>query len=129
MTSEPMTAEPSTPEPIPASVLRRLLLNVAVAVPFGLLFAYDVWQAIGNIVGIVTWANYLQVPVVGWGWVVLIGSAVLPALIWVLAVVLGWKRPLLPKLAIQFLGLCVAAATYLSIITMFNSTNLLVLNS
>ena len=110
------------------SGLRGALLNVIVAVPFGLLFAYDVWTSIGNLVGIVAYANYLQLGVVPWGWVVLLGSIALPAVLWMGAVWLGWKRPLAQKLAIQLLALCVSAASYLSIITMFNDGNLLVVH-
>ena len=52
-----------------------VVANVVIAIVFGLFFAYDVWEAIGNLVGIVSYANALQVGIVGWGWVVLIGAA------------------------------------------------------
>lgn len=102
--------------------------NVVVAVLFGLFFAYDVWEALGNLVGIVAYASSLQVAIVGWGWVVLIGAVALPALLWAGAIALGWKRPISQKIAIQLLALAVSATSYLSIITMFNDTNLFVLN-
>lgn len=111
------------------SLVRRVASNAAVAVVFGLFFAYDVWQAIGNFIGIVSNANQLQVAVAAWGWVVLIGAVALPALLWMLAIVLGWRRPLLQKIAIQLLALTVSSVTFLSIVTMFNDSNLYILGS
>ncbi len=105
-----------------------VVANVVIAIVFGLFFAYDVWEAIGNLVGIVSYANALQVGIVGWGWVVLIGAIGLPALLWLAAIALGWKRSVPQKLAVQLLALAVSATSYLSIITMFNDSNLFVLN-
>ncbi len=127
------TRELQQPDPAAQPRIRprlgiQLALNALVAVPFALLFAYDVWEAFGNLVGIVSYANSLRVGVVGWGWIVLIGSAALPALLWMLALVLGWRRPVPQKLVLQLLALTVSAATYLSIITLFNDTNLLQLS-
>lgn len=115
-------------ESAPASS-KALVLNLIVAVPFGLLFAYDVWEAIGNLVGIVSYANTLQVAVVSWGWVVLVGAVLLPALLWLGATLLGWRRRLSHKVLLQVLALAVSAATYLSLITIFNDTNLFSLAS
>ena len=120
-----MTGETPTPAPTPASP--RLWLNLTVAAVFGLFVAYDVWEAIGNLVGIVTYANDLRVGVVGWGWIVLVGAALLPLGLWVAAAAVGWRRPVGQKIVLQLLALAVSAAVYLSIITMFNDSNLFVL--
>lgn len=106
---------------------RSRIENIGVGVLFGLLFAYDVWEALGNLVGIVAYANSLQVGIVPWGWVVLVGAVLLPAVLWVAALILGWKRSIGQKLLVQILALSVSAVTYLSIIRMFNDTNLFVL--
>lgn len=53
-------------------------LSWSVAVLFGLFFAYDVFEAVGNLVGIVGTASGLAVPVLPLGWVVLIGGLLLP---------------------------------------------------
>lgn len=106
----------------------RLAANLTIAALFGLFIAYDVWEAIGNLVGIVGYANDLRIGIVGWGWLVLVGAVILPALLWIVATVLGWKRTISQKIALQILALAVSAASYLSIITMFNDTNLFVLS-
>lgn len=116
----------STPELSEAqrSLARLIATNAAVAIPFGLFFAYDVWLAIGNLYGIVANANQLQVALVGWGWPVLIGAIAIPVVLWVAAILIGWRRPVLQKLSVQLLALAVSSLTYLSIVTMFNDSNL-----
>ena len=116
----------STPELSEAQRSRARLIatNAAVAIPFGLFFAYDVWLAIGNLYGIVANANQLQVALVGWGWPVLIGAIAIPVVLWVAAILIGWRRPVLQKLSVQLLALAVSSLTYLSIVTMFNDSNL-----
>lgn len=105
-------------------LVRVIATNAAVAITFGLFFAYDVWLAIGNLYGIVANANQLQVALVSWGWPVLIGAIAIPVALWIAATWIGWRRPVLQKVSVQLLGLAVSAVTYLSIITMFNDSNL-----
>lgn len=60
-------------------------LSWSIAVLFGLFFAYDVFEAVGNLVGIVGTANGLAVPVLPLGWVVLIGGLLLPVVAFAIA--------------------------------------------
>ena len=102
-----------------------LVFNVALLAVFGLLFAYDLWEALGNLVLLSGYAASLDIGIVWWGWVVLVGSALLPLVLLAVAARISWRRPLAVKLAVYFLALCVSAASYLSIITLFNDSNLL----
>ncbi|HLP22570.1 MAG TPA: hypothetical protein VK139_00825 [Microbacteriaceae bacterium] len=108
---------------------RVRIRSLVIAAVFGLLYAYDVWEAAGNLVGIVTYANGLQVAVAAWGWAVLIGATVLPGALWVAASLLGWRRSAPQHVALQLAALALSATSYLSIITLFNDTNLFVLAS
>lgn len=58
----------------PAPAWIRLVL----AVVFGLFLAADVWEAVGNLLGVTGTASALGTTVSGIGWVVLIFAVVLP---------------------------------------------------
>lgn len=53
-------------------------IRLVLAVVFGLLLAWDVWEAVGNLLGVTGTASALGTSVSGVGWAVLILAVVLP---------------------------------------------------
>ncbi|HXH35535.1 MAG TPA: hypothetical protein VNJ54_14210 [Plantibacter sp.] len=104
-------------------------LNWCVAVLFGLFFAYDVFEAVGNLVGILSTADGLGVAVLPLGWIVLLGSLLLPIVAFAIAYWTGRGRSL-GEQALRFLvALCVVAAISLSVLAMFGAQQLIDLSS
>ncbi|PJJ55250.1 hypothetical protein [Compostimonas suwonensis] len=119
-----MTASPSEHTPVHESIETAAKepapwLVGAVAAVFGLFYAYDVWEAVGNLVGVTSGAAGLGTSVSPVGWIVLIGGLLLPVVVFVLAVWLGRGRATLPRAGILFAGLCLVAALSLSLVTIF----------
>ncbi|TBN56054.1 hypothetical protein EYE40_00815 [Glaciihabitans arcticus] len=80
-------------------------LTIAVIVLFGLLYAYDVWEAIGNLLQFPqVYVDQADVP-----WWLLIANLALPVLLFGLALWLGWKRSFIDKVLLFFVGLSVVA--------------------
>lgn len=108
------SAAPST---TPASARRPLFaLEVSLAVLFGLFYAYDVWEAIGNLVGVLQVAAALDTALGALGWVVLVGAVLLPIVLFAGAFALGRRRTLLVQAGIYLAGLAASAALYLDIV-------------
>lgn len=103
MTNE--TAEVSTP-----ARPRYGWPSLAVAIVFGLLYAYVLWTAIGNLVALpATFGSVTP-------WWLLVLDVVLPVIAYVIAFVLGRRRPLLHRAVFFFIGLTVlSCATIASI--------------
>ena len=93
----------------------RLLASVAIAVLLGLLFAWDVWEAIGNLVGLRTYAATLGTDLNATGWTVLVLGLVLPVVCFAAALVLGRRRGLLARAGLLVAGLCLSAALSLDV--------------
>ena len=91
-------------------------LRVALAVLFGLFFAYDVWEAVGNLVGLSQYAAALDTSITAVGWVLLIAAVVLPIGLFAAAFVLGRRRSLLLQAGFYLAGLAVSALLYLDIV-------------
>lgn len=99
-------------------------LNWCVAVLFGLFFAYDVFEAVGNLVGVVSQANALGGTVVPLGWTILIGGLLLPVIAFGIAYWTGRGRRL-GEQAVRFLvALCVVAAISQSVLALFGASQL-----
>ncbi|SDS45002.1 hypothetical protein [Microterricola viridarii] len=96
-----------------------LWLAATIAVFFGLFYAFDVWEALGNLLAIQQSASALGVPITAYGWIVLIAALVLPLALFGLAFWLGRNRGALALAAFLFVGLCVSAVAYLNIIGVF----------
>jgi hypothetical protein len=88
-------------------------LSLVIAGLFGLLYAYDLWQAVSNLVTLPTLVNALGLDskVTPW-WVAIIAIAV-PPITFGLAFVLGRRQNLLGKIVIFIVGLSVTSALYL----------------
>ncbi len=102
--------------------IRPRIVAVLVAILFGLLYAYDLWEAVSNLVAVPTQlAEYnafliendvTPVPV---PWAVLIANLLLPPAAFVLAWRVGRRRPVLVQALLYLLGLAVVAALTLSL--------------
>lgn len=113
--SQKAVARPRTPQ----------WLALVIAVVFGLFFAYDAWEALGNLIGMLSFAGNLGVSLTALGWVVLIGALLLPILLFGLAFWLGMRRGPVPQIALYLAALAVSAVLYLDIYTVFGPASLL----
>lgn len=90
---------------------------VTIAVFFGLFFAYDTWEAVGNLVGLNLAAQGLDTQLSGAGWALLIGGVLLPVLVYVAAFRLGRGRTAVARVVLFLVGLCLVAVLTLDIFT------------
>ena len=109
-----MTAEAEAP-------VRRVpfWLEMTLAIGFGLFFAYDAWEAVGNLIGMAGIATALETTITGLGWVVLIAAILLPVVLFAAAFLLGRRRTAVMQAALYLTGLAVSAVLYLDILLMF----------
>ena len=103
---------------------RWLLLTIALFL--GLFYAYDVWEAIGNLVGLNLQAQSLDTQLSGFGWAVLIFGVLLPILVYALAYWLGRNRAFGVQALTLLVGLCAVAAVSLDLTTAFHLGRLIV---
>ncbi|WP_104190526.1 hypothetical protein [Cryobacterium sp. Y82] len=103
---------------------RWALLSIAIF--FGLFYAYDVWEAVGNLVGLNLQAQSLDTQLSGFGWVVLIFGVLLPVLVYAMAYWLGRNRAFGVQALTLLVGLCAVAAVSLDIATVFSLGRLIV---
>jgi ABC-type transport system involved in cytochrome c biogenesis permease subunit len=94
-------------------------LTLTLSVIFGLLFAYDVWEAVGNFVGVNVVASGLETTITPVGWVVLILGILLPIAVFALAYWLGRRRNSLAQALLYLAGLGTVAAVSLSSLALF----------
>ncbi|MFU8947122.1 hypothetical protein ACLRGF_10365 [Mycetocola zhadangensis] len=95
------------------------------AVIFGLFYAYDAWEAVGNVIGISTLASGLDTSISVVGWVVLSLGVVIPIALFLIALGLGRKRDLLAQVLLYLSGLGVSAVVALDIVALFGAGQLL----
>ncbi|WP_344369628.1 bacitracin resistance protein [Agromyces tropicus] len=100
-------------------------LELTLAIVFGLFFAYDAWEAVGNLVGMAGVAAALGTMLSTTGWIVLIGAILLPVAIFAIAFLIGRRRGAVVQAALYLAGLAVSAALYLDILLMFGPGALL----
>jgi hypothetical protein len=126
----PAGAGPAPVPPTPAGDARAgatpLWLAVAIAVFFGLFYAYDAWEAVGNLVGLNAAAGQLGTTLSGFGWGVLIVGILMPILVFALAFWLGRRRKAGVQALLFFAGLCVSAVLSLDIFVLFGAGSLIV---
>ena len=80
-----------------------LWLAITIAVLFGVFYAYDVWEAVGNLVGLNVYADGLGIALTGAGWALLVTGVALPLLVFGAAFWLGRRRGPLAQ-AVLFLA-------------------------
>jgi len=103
---------------------RWLLLTLAGI--FALFYAYDVWEAIGNLVGLNQQAQTLGTQLSGFGWIVLIGAIVLPVVVYIVAYRIGRNRAFGVQALTLLVGLCLVAVLSIDILVIFGLGNLIV---
>ena len=90
-------------------------LFATIAVIFGLFFAYDVWEAVSNLVSLNIAAQSLDTQLSGFGWAVLIVGVLMPAIVYAIAFWLGRTRGPGAQASLLLIGLCVVAVLSLDI--------------
>lgn len=103
----------------------RWLLLVIAGV-FALFYAYDVWAAIGNLVGLNGQAHGLDTELSAFAWIVLIGAILIPVLVYVLAYRLGRNRAFGVQALTLLVGLALVSVLSLDITLLFGLGNLIV---
>ncbi|NQX12901.1 hypothetical protein HQQ80_14800 [Microbacteriaceae bacterium VKM Ac-2855] len=120
-------AKPSkvrVPRPKPAT---SPWLGWTIAIVFGLFFAYDFWEALGNLIGLANVAASLSTRFSATGWVVLVGGLILPILCFLAALVFSRRMSPFAKLAVFVVALCASAVLALDVQLVFGLSSLLVL--
>lgn len=90
-------------------------LTLTVAALFGLVYAYDVWEAIGNLIGVPAIYEGLGLTA-RTPWILLIAALVIPIVTFVAVVLVGRHRNLGEKALLFLLGLAVSNALALGTI-------------
>ena len=88
---------------------------------FGLIYAYAVWNALGNLI------QAAGLGLNGLGWFVWIFATLFPILIFAGAFALGYRRPVFHLVLILLTGLALVAVFWLNVVayTTLNTTSLL----
>ncbi len=94
-------------------------LTLTLAIVFGLLFAFDMWEAVGNLAGVSSIASDLGTTINAVGWIVLIIGILLPVAVFVLAFQIGRRRDVLSQVLLYLAGLGTVAAASLSLLALF----------
>jgi uncharacterized membrane protein len=93
--------------------------SLAVAIAFGLLYAYDLWEAINNAIELPKQYAALEVLGVEVGevpWTLIIANMLVPVGVYLLAFVLSLRRALFGRVVLFALGLALVAVLTLDII-------------
>ncbi|MFC9920110.1 bacitracin resistance protein [Agromyces binzhouensis] len=127
MSAEPASTDPAGTGSAATARARRtpFWLELVLAIAFGLFFAYDAWEAVGNLVGIAGVASALGTTLSVTGWIVLILAILLPVALFAIAFLIGRRRSALVQAALYLAGLAVSALLYLDILLMFGPGALL----
>ena len=96
-----------------------LWLAVTIAVLFGVLYAYDVWEAVGNLVGLNLQAGSLGIALSGLGLTLLIVALVLPFLVFGVAFWLGHRRGPLQQVVLFLAGYAAVQAITFGLTDLF----------
>jgi hypothetical protein len=109
-----------------AARVAPLWLTGTIAVLFGLLYAYDIWEAIGNLVGLNVAAGSLGTQLSGFGWAVLLAAVVMPAIVYAIAFWLGRRRGAGGLALLLLMGWALVAVLSLDVFALFRLGNLIV---
>lgn len=114
------TAEAGADRTTPAEQPKTgpIWLAWTVAVLFGLFFAYDVFEAIGSLVGMLAYSSQLG-PMNILGWIILPASIVLPLVAFAIAYWTGRGKRIREQAVRFFVALCVVAALWQSVLALF----------
>lgn len=100
-------------------------LSIGFIILFGLFYAYDLFEAISNVVGVTSQINAYNVDRVKFGltpvstpWPLLILDLVVSPVVFVLAFLIGRRRTVFIKIIVFAIGLTVVAAVSLTLIAL-----------
>lgn len=96
----------------------RVASTAAIVVLFGLLFAWDTWQAVSNLVALPDFYDYAGFGRENVPWWLLVTGVVIPVLVFAVALLLGRGRPLLVRVIVLVVGLAVASALGLGVVAL-----------
>lgn len=114
--TDALSPTPSAPDTLERR--RYGILGIIVAIAFGLFYAYDLWEAVSNLIELppVYELYGLDASFVPW-WLLWI-SVLIPVVAFAIALVLGRKRNVFGKALIFLVGLTVVAGLSLSAIAL-----------
>lgn len=112
MTSEP----PTTSETNGRTRSARSWLGIAIAVAFGLFYAWDLWEAVSNIVALPSLYDAIGIGSERVPWWLLVIGILIPPAVYVVAFALGRRRGIPGRALLLLVGLAVTAALSLSVI-------------
>lgn len=96
-----------------------LWLAVTIAVLFGVLYAYDVWEAVGNLVGLNVQASSLGISLTGLGVTLLVIALIVPLVVFGLAFWLGRHRGPLQQIVLFLIGYALVQVLSLDLSAIF----------
>ena len=97
-----------------------LWLVVTIAVVFGVFYAYDVWEAVGNLVGLSIYAGELDVALTGYGVAMLVVGIVVPLVVYATAFWLGRRRGPLAQVVLFLAGFALVQALSADVAVLFD---------
>ena len=97
-----------------------LWLAVTIAVLFGVLYAYDVWEAVGNLVGLNVQASSLGISLTGLGVTLLVIALIVPLVVFGLAFWLARNRGPLQQVVLFLVGYALVQALTLDLTALFD---------
>lgn len=118
-----MTADTDTQARRSGSSPRRG--RVALAVVFGLLLAWDVWEAVGNLLGVTGTATALGTTVSATGWFVLVFAILLPLMGFLAVLWFGRRAGLMSVLIAYVTVTAVVAALSMDLLAIYGLGTLL----
>jgi hypothetical protein len=93
-------------------------LSLAVAGVFGIFYAYDLWEAIGNLVNLPVFYSAFGLDSAQLPWWLLWVGVLIPPAVFAAAFLIGRRHPLSVKALVFFAGLAVVAALSLGVIAL-----------
>ncbi|MCY7413345.1 MAG: hypothetical protein LH471_09990 [Salinibacterium sp.] len=93
-------------------------LSLAVAGVFALFFAYDVWEAVGNLISLPQFYEASGLDPAGLPWWLLWIGVIVPVVVFVVAFIIGRHRNVGEKAVIFFVGLAVSSGLGFGVIAL-----------
>jgi hypothetical protein len=97
-----------------------LWLAVTIALVFGVFYAYDVWEAVGNLVGLNIYAGQLEVGLTGYGVALLVVGVAVPFLVYATAFWLGRRRGPLAQVVLFLAGFALVQVLSADVAALFD---------
>ncbi|KQZ08653.1 hypothetical protein ASD23_09660 [Agromyces sp. Root1464] len=117
-------AVPASAEQASAGRATPLWLSITIAVVFGVFYAYDVWEAVGNLVGMNLYADGLGIALTGGGWALLVIGIALPLLVFGTAFWLGRRRGPLAQIVLFLAGFALVQVLAADVSALFELSGL-----